>query len=120
MEISEDLIRKLWNLFLEGEAAIRLEYGDDLYDCNEVLKDIPIKEILEFIEKYDNQNILKNPIHELYHKYKRGGERMTPKKMENDLRKYCLGCIHNHHCKGDFMHEDGYCYYKSDTECWVK
>jgi len=120
MEISEDLIRKLWSMFLGELAGMLLEYGSDLYDCDDILKDIPIKEILELVEKYDNPNTVGDPIDELYHKYKRGGERMTPKKKENDLRKYCLGCIHNHHCKGDFMHEDGYCYYKSDTECWVK
>jgi len=58
-------------MFLGELAGMLLEYGSDLYDCDEVLKDISIKEILEFIENYDNQNILKNPIHELYHKYKR-------------------------------------------------
>jgi len=71
MEISEDLIRKLWNMFLGELAGMYLEYCSDLYDCDKVLKDIPIKEILELVEKYDNPNTVGDPIDELYRKYKK-------------------------------------------------
>ena len=71
MEISEDLIRKLWSMFLEEVAERYLEYGSVLYDCDEILKDIPMKEILELVEKYGNPNIVGDPIDELYYKYKK-------------------------------------------------
>ena len=68
--VPENLLRKLWKLWLAELANLELEYGSSAYDCDEVLGDISTDEILSFLEAYE-PDPFNTQVRELYDKHKK-------------------------------------------------